>query len=174
MEQDCGENGCPYCHEGWGCSHEFLLTEDGYLIGDFKPCVYDFLVEHIQGKFDELRASNGSAPEWTTSWVGDLWQTASEYTPTGSGVSIDDLVGEQEIVRILCDLASELPQTFAYRSMTRDDTPGLAGTGENFFCEDTKVATNAMKQMIVEVLAPRTIGPNKRMEDNGCPRTEFE
>ena len=58
--------------------------------------------------------------------------------------------------------------------MTRDDTPGLAGTGENFFCEDTKVATNAMKQMIVEVLAPRTIGPNKRMEDNGCPRTEFE
>jgi hypothetical protein len=133
MDQDCGENGCPYCHEGWGCPHEFLLTEDGYLIGDFKPCVYDFLVEHIQGKFDELRDSNGSAPEWTTSWVGDLWQTASEYTTTGSGVSIDDLVGEQEVVRILCDLASQIPQTFAYRSMTRDDTPGLAGTGENFF-----------------------------------------
>ncbi|MDB0056102.1 hypothetical protein OAG50_04475 [Akkermansiaceae bacterium] len=50
--------------------------------------------------------------------------------------------------------------------MTRDDTPGLTGIGEDFFCEDTEVATNTIKQMIVEALAPRTIGPNKRMESN--------
>lgn len=167
MNSDCGENGCPYCHEGWGCPHEFILTEDGYIVGDFKPEIYDFLVEYIEAKFDELRCSNYSAPEWTTPWLGDLWQTASEYTPPSSNVSIHDLLGEQEIVRILCDLASKLPQTSTDRSMTRDDTPGLTGIGENFFCENTEVATNTMKQMIVEVMAPRTIGPNNRMESNG-------
>lgn len=166
MKRDCGENGCPYCHEGWGCPHEFIFTEDGYIVGDFKPEIYVFLVEHIEAKFDELRGSNYSVPEWTTPWVGNLWQTAYEYTPPGSDVSIHDLVEEQEIVRILCDLASELPQTSTDRSMTRDDTPGLTGIGEDFFCENTEGATNTMKQMIVEVLAPRTVGPNKRMESN--------
>ena len=53
MNRNCGENGCPYCHEGWGCPHEFILTEDGYIVGDFKPEIYDFLVEHIEAKFDE-------------------------------------------------------------------------------------------------------------------------
>ncbi|MDB4585884.1 hypothetical protein N9085_03545 [Akkermansiaceae bacterium] len=166
MNRNCGENGCPYCHEGWGCRHEFIVTEDGYIVGDFKPEIYDYLLEYIEARFDELRGSNHPAPEWTTPWVSDLWKTASEYTPPGNAVSVHNLVGEQEVVRILCDLASELPQTSSDRSMTRDDTPGLTGIGEDFFCEDTEVATNTIKQMIVEALAPRTIGPNKRMESN--------
>ena len=166
MNRDYGENGCPYCQEGWGCPHEFLLTEDGYIVGEIGSGIYDFLVEHIEAKFNELRGSNHPAPEWKAWWLNDLWKTASEYTPPGGDVSLDDLVGEQEIVRVLCDLASKLPKSSIDRSIMRDDTPGLTGISEDIFFENINVATNTMERMIEEVLAPRTIEPNMCMESN--------
>ena len=73
----------------------------------------------------------------------------------------DDLIEKQEVVRILCDLAAELPQTASERTLTRDDTPGLTGIGERYFCENVETATETIEQLILDTLVPRRIGREK-------------
>jgi hypothetical protein len=154
MPREYGENGCPYCLDGWGCPHEFILTEDGRIVSDFEHEVFSFSVQHIEETFNGLREASQPTPEWSNQWVNDLWQTASKHTALGERISILDLVGEEEIVGVLLEFASQLPQSSGERSMTRDDTPGLTGIGENYFCEDTEAATSVMKEMIAKALTP--------------------
>lgn len=153
------ENGCPYCSGGWGCSHEFLLTEGGYIIVGFLPgeAVYELMVRRIEEVFNGLLSSKDTNPVWSTDWVNDLWKDALEYTPKGERVSLKNLIDQQALVMILGEMLDDAPQITENRSICRDDTPGLTDVAGNYFCEDVGAVEKTFTKNIEVVLTPQSI-----------------